>query len=202
MTQDQCTPEQIAACANVIKNGGVACFPTHSLYGLGADPFSQTAVDKVYAVKERDEKEPLLVLIPDMSWVKRLAFTSKLALKFMEHFWPGPLTIILNAKEDFPASAGSEKIGLRMDAHPVARALVQAVGAPVTATSANLSGQPAVGDVALLDGAFKQRLDYILDAGPLPKGYGSTIIDAGNGVMSIDIVRIGDIPIHELRMKG
>lgn len=201
MNEIECTSTQIAQAADVVKSGGVVCFPTRSLYGLGADPFSQTAVDKVYAVKARDKVEPLLVLIPDMSWVKRLAFVSALALKFMERFWPGPLTIILNAKEDLPASAGSEKIGLRMDAHPMACALIQAVGAPVTATSANISGQPAVGDLALLDATFKQRLDYILDAGPLPKGYGSTIIDASNGGMSIEIIRIGDIPIHELKMR-
>lgn len=201
MTEKQYNPEQIAACAAVIKNGGVACFPTRSLYGLGVDPFSQTAVDKVFDLKGRDNKKPLLVLIPDLSWVERLAEPSPLARRFMARFWPGPLTIVMKAKEDLPALAGSGKIGLRMDTHPAAKALVQAVGGPVTATSANPSGFAAVGDLALLDDAFKAGLDYVLDAGTLPGGAGSTVIDASSDDFSIEILRIGEIPIHELRLE-
>lgn len=199
MNELQCTPEQIAACAAVIKNGGVACFPTRNLYGMGADPYSQTAVEKIFELKGRDARKPLLVLIPDLSWVERLAEPTPLARRFMERFWPGPLTIVMKAKENLPALAGSGKIGLRMDTHPIANALVQAVGGPVTATSANPSGSPAVGDLTLLDAAFKTRLDYVLDAGELPGGTGSTVIDAGNDDFSIEILRIGEIPIHELK---
>lgn len=200
MAKLQCTPEQIADCAAVIKNGGVTCFPTRSLYGLGADPFSQTAVDKVFELKGRDDRKPLLVLIPDLSWVERLAEPSPLARRFMERFWPGPLTIVMQAKADLPALAGSGKIGLRMDTHPIANMLGAAVDGPITATSANISGAPAVGDLMLLDAAFKARLDYILDAGVLPGGAGSTVIDACNDDLSIEILRIGEIPIHELRL--
>lgn len=200
MTELQCTQEQIADCAAFIKNDGVVCFPTRSLYGLGVDPFSQTAVDKVFELKGRDDRKPLLVLIPDLSWVERLAEPSPLARRFIERFWPGPLTIVMQAKADLPALAGSGKIGLRMDTHPIANALVAAVDGPITATSANISGAPAVGDLILLDTAFKGRLDYILDAGVLPGGAGSTVIDACNDDWSIEILRIGEIPIHELRL--
>lgn len=200
MAATTCSPAKINACAAMIKSGGVVCFPTHSLYGLGVDPFSQTAVDKVFSLKGRDEHKPLLLLIPDLSWVERLAEPSPLARRFMERFWPGPLTIVMKAKVDLPALAKSGKIGLRMDPHPVAKALTVAAGGPVTATSANLSGFPAVGDLTLLDNAFKARLDYILDAGVLPGGTGSTVIDASNDEFSIDILRLGEIPIHELRL--
>lgn len=195
-----CTPEQIEACAAVITNGGVACFPTRSLYGLAVDPFSAVAVNKLFKLKGREGHKPLLLLIPDLTWVERLAEPTALARKFMERFWPGPLTIIMKAKHDLPALAGSDKIGLRLDTHPVANALLKALDAPITATSANLSGANAVGDLALLDAAFKAKLDYVLDAGQLPGGKGSTVIDASNDDLTIDIVRIGEIHIHELKL--
>lgn len=200
MAATKCSPAAIQTCAAIIKNGGVVCFPTHSLYGLGADPFSQAAVNKVFALKGRAEQKPLLLLIPDLSWVERLAEPSPLARRFMERFWPGSLTIVMKAKADLPALAKSGKIGLRIDPHPVAQALTAAVGGPVTATSANLSGSLAVGDLKLLDNALKARLDYILDAGVLPGGNGSTVIDTSNDEFSIDILRLGEIPIHELRL--
>lgn len=200
MPTTKCSPAAIKACAAIIKNGGVVCFPTHSLYGLGADPFSQTAVDKVFALKGRDEQKPLLLLVPDLSWVERLAEPSPLARRFMDRFWPGPLTIVMKAKADFPALAKSDKVGLRMDPHPVAKALAVANGGPVTATSANISGCPAVANLKLLDNAFKARLDYILDVGVLPGGNGSTVIDTSNDEFSVDILRLGEIPIHELRL--
>lgn len=200
MSEIKCAAEQIKACAAIIKNGGVACFPTRNLYGLGVDPFSQTAVDKVFELKGRDSRKPLLVLIPDLSWAARLADVGPLAQRFMERFWPGPLTIVLKAKADIPALAGSGKIGLRIDTHPVANMLLAATGGPITATSANFSGSPAVGDLKLLDAAFKARLDYILDAGMLPGGAGSTVIDASGDDLSIEILRIGEVPIHKLRL--
>lgn len=202
MKEKICTLEQIAACAAVIKNSGVACIPTHGLYGLGADPFSQTAVDKVYDIKGRSETNPLLVLVPNREWVGRIAVVTPLAQKFMDKFWPGPLTIILKAKEDFPATAGSGKIGVRLDGNATVDALLQALDMPVTATSANYSGQPAVNDLADLPADFIERLDYILDAGVLAGGRGSTIIDAGTDDWSVDIVRIGEIPIHKLNFNA
>lgn len=201
MTELQCTPEQIAACAAIIKNGGVACVPTRSLYGLAVDPFSAEAVNRVFELKGRDGKKPLLVLIPDLSWVERLAEPTALARRFMARFWPGPLTIIMKAKHAIPALAGSGKIGLRLDTHPDVNALLKTLNMPITATSANSSGTAAVGDLTLLDAAFKAQMDYILDAGVLPGGRGSTIIDASENDLSIDILRIGEIPIHELSLK-
>lgn len=196
-----CTPEQLEACAAVIKSGGVACIPTYGLYGLGADPFSLTAVDKVYNIKGRSETNPLLVLVPNTEWVERIAVVTPLARKFMDKFWPGPLTIILKAKEDFPATAGSGKIGVRLDAHAAVGALLQVLDMPVTATSANYSGQPAVNNLAELPKDFLGKLDFVLDAGILAGGRGSTIIDAGADDWGIDIVRIGEIPIHKLNLN-
>ena len=200
MPELPCTPRQIEACAAVIKKGGVACIPTQGLYGLGADPFSQTAVNKVYAVKGRHKAEPLLVLVPSVAWAERIAHVTPLARRFMAKFWPGPLTIILKAKKDFPATANSGKIGLRLDANPTVNALLQTLDMPVTATSANRSGEPAVGDLTLLGDDFKLKLDYVLNAGVLPGGAGSTIIEIGADDLSANIIRIGAIPIHQLKL--
>jgi L-threonylcarbamoyladenylate synthase len=136
-------PAVIAEAACCIRAGGVVVFPTRSLYGLGADALNARAVASVFDLKQRPAAKPILVLIASSADLTPLVRSIPPAGRcLMAHFWPGGLTIVFEAAPGVPPrlTAGTAKIGIRMPQHPVARALVAAVGRPITGTSANLSG--------------------------------------------------------------
>jgi L-threonylcarbamoyladenylate synthase len=170
----------MARAAEVIRNGGVVCFPTRCLYGLGADAFNAAAVERVFEIKLRPADMPLLVLINDPAQLALLAKSiPPMALILMQRFWPGRLTLVLEALANLPdrLTAGTAKIGIRLAAHPVARAFVEAVGGPITGTSANISGGAGCRQIAELDHQIRQKVNLILDGGLLKGGVGSTVVD-------------------------
>ncbi len=173
-------PELIREAAAMIKDGRVVVFPTTGLYGLGADALNPEAVDKVFNIKLRPYQNPILVLIEKRCDLDRLVQkVPPAAVRLMDYFWPGAVTIVFGAKENLPANltAGTGRIGVRMPGHPVAFELVKAVGGPITGTSANISGQPGCSDILQLAPSIAERVDLILDAGALAGGKGSTVID-------------------------
>ncbi|MBW1846504.1 MAG: threonylcarbamoyl-AMP synthase [Deltaproteobacteria bacterium] len=170
----------IDEAARTIKNGGVIAFPTRSLYGLGADALNPDAVQKIFEIKKRPLDKPILVLIKDKDSISDIAKNiPPLAIRLMDTFWPGNVTIVLKANPDLPSAltAGTGKIGVRLPQHPVASALVKAFERPLTGTSANISGVQGCSRVSDLDFEVKTKLDLILDAGTLKKGQGSTVVD-------------------------
>jgi len=164
----------------VIRKGGVIAFPTRCLYGLGADAFNPDAVDRIFKIKKRPAKNPLLILIDDpkhlKSLVTRISVTAKVII---ERFWPGRVTLVFDASAQVPdfLTAGTGKIGIRQAGHPVAAALAGATQGPITATSANLSGRPGCHQIKDLMPEVTEQLDLILDADPLKGGLGSTVAD-------------------------
>lgn len=163
-----------------IAAGGLVGFPTRCLYGIGADALNSAAVDRIFAVKHRSRKHPILVLIAHRRELDTLAQdVPDIADKLIQRFWPGQLTLVFQARGGLPPglTAGSGKIGVRMAAHPVARTLVEQLDGPLTATSANLAGRPGVARIEDLDPEVAARLDLIIDAGPLAGGPGSTVVD-------------------------
>ncbi len=181
-------PDGIEKAAKIIRNRGMICFPTTSLYGLGADALNADAVDQIFEIKARPHDKPILVLIHDIRQLNLLVKrVSPIAEKIMEKFWPGGVTLIFKAKDHLPhaLTAGSGKIGIRLAYHPVASALAKAVGSPITGTSANLSGQPGISKIDELDPMLAERLDLILDAGELIGGQGSTIVDTTSDIPMI-----------------
>lgn len=173
-------PETIAQAASIITRGGVIVFPTRGLYGLGADATNEAALQRVFAIKRRPAKNPLLVLIDDPSAIFHLARdVSAGARRIIADLWPGGVTLVFAAREQthWLLTGGTGKIGIRQPGHPVARALVTAVGGPITATSANVSGAPGCFRIADLDPSIAEQVDGILDAGPLAGGAGSTVVD-------------------------
>jgi len=163
-----------------IRAGGVIAFPTTCLYGLGADAFNVSAVSRIFELKARSRDNPLLLLVKDADALTELAANvPDSAVALMERFWPGALTIVFEAKPTVPAelTAGTGKIGVRIPAHPVALALVKAIGRPITGTSANLSGSGGCLQVSDLNIPLGDSISLILDAGPLKGGIGSTVID-------------------------
>jgi len=192
-------PELIQRASSVIRSGGTVIFPTRGLYGLAADAFNEEAVGRIFEIKGRRSEKPLLVLAESYLMLSCLVRNiPPAAKKIMESFWPGGITIVFEANENLPANltAGSGKIGVRKPGHPVASALVRAVGGPVTGTSANFSGNRGCCMISEIDPGITESVDLIIDAGDLEGGVGSTVIDATEEPPVL--IREGVISINEI----
>lgn len=179
----------LAEAAAVLRAGGVVAFPTETSYGLAVDPRCAAAVRKVFAIKGRPETKPLPLIAADSAAVRR-SFIVPTALRPLAARWPAPLTLILPRRpgQHLPALLGRRDGAVRVPDHAWARALAAACGGLITATSANLSGEPnlysgAVVRRAFLDGAAQP--DLLLDAGRLSIRRPSTIVAAANDKLKI-----------------
>ena len=182
LSVDPESPDQdtIVKAVGLIKKSGLVVFPTSSFYGLGTEAFNGEAVDRVFRVKKRDPQKPVLILVASLADVAPLVRSiPKKARRLMEAFWPGGLTLVFQAADPLPSNLTgyTGKIGIRLASHPVASALVTAVGGPITGTSANLSGKGGCTAVAKIDHHIKDQVDLVLDAGKLAGGKGSTVVD-------------------------
>ena len=192
-------PQGIGKAGQLILGGKVVAFPTETFYGLGADILDAQALQKIFRIKGREENKPLLLLVADRIWlpglVKRI---SPRAERLMERFWPGPLTLVFEAGPHLSPilTANTGKVGLRISSHPVARALVQTVGRAITATSANVSGQPSISLAGEVFQVLGRKIDALLDGGKTAGGCGSTVVDVSD--VSPKIIRPGAIPQAEL----
>lgn len=185
----------IARTAEIMRRGAVVVFPTSGLYGLAADAFNARAVARIFDLKGRDPAKPLLVLVDSPEMVARVAQPpNDLARHLMKCFWPGKLTLVVPALDGLPQGlTGSDgAIGVRQVAHPVAAALVRALGGPMTGTSANLSGAGGSATVEGLDPEVREAADLVLDAGPLAGAPGSTVVEVKE--QSVTILREGVLP--------
>lgn len=166
---------------NVLKEGGLIVFPTDTFYGLGADPFNTEAVKKIFQVKNRAADKALLVLIAKIEDVALLtgAEISSIAKTCMDAFWPGPLTLLFEARKDLPSelTAGTGKIGIRLPGNADTCKLISNIGHPLTAPSANLSGDPEPENIAEIAEEICSQTDLIIDNGPAPGGKASTLLD-------------------------
>jgi len=192
-------PDVIAEAARIIRQGGVVVFPTRCLYGLGADALNADAVNRLFEIKARPYQKAILVLISDKKELSLLVQEiPQAAQRIMDKFWPGKITIIFKAKENLPANltAGTGKIGVRLCGHPAACSLLNAVGGPVTGTSANLAGRPGCSQICDLDAEVAERVDLILDAEKLEGGAGSSIVDVSGDAPTI--LREGVIPTKDI----
>jgi L-threonylcarbamoyladenylate synthase len=188
-------PERIDQAVAILKSGGVIGFPTETFYGLGADARNEAAIDKIFGIKGRDFKNPILVVIGDRGHLD--AFAEDIpeeARTLMERFWPGPMTIVFRAAASVPPklTAGSGKIGIRLTSHPIAMEISKRLGGPVTATSANLTGAPECSSAVEVISQMEGKLDGVIDGGHTPGGKGSTIVDVT--VCPPKVLREGMIP--------
>jgi L-threonylcarbamoyladenylate synthase len=173
-------PSTIGAAAAVLRGGGLVAFPTETFYGLGAGALQPVAVRRVLQVKGRPEGKPLLVLVDSLAMVETVALEIPARGRaLMARHWPGALTLVLRARPEVPdeVTAGSGTVGVRWSAHPIARSLVRALGAPVTAPSANPSGLAAPTTAAQVLVHFRGRIELILDGGATAGGVPSTVLD-------------------------
>ncbi len=177
-TMDQCVQRSV----EVIKDGGVILYPTDTLYGLGADAFSDEAVDKVIQIKSRAPRKPIHCVVSDMAMAARYAEVSDDARLLAKAFFPGALTIVLKKRPEFGHGIGRHRdtIGIRIPDNAFCLALASALDAPFTTTSANTSRQP---DVFSIDKILEQlydhakKIDIVIDAGERLPRLASTVVD-------------------------
>src|SRR5262245_50401758 len=187
-------PAAMARAAAVLKSGGVVAIPTDTLYGLAADPWNPSAVARVFAIKGRQEDRALPLVAADLDQVTQsIGEMNPIARRLAERFWPGPLTLVMRAPVALApgVTAGGGTIGVRVPSHAVARALCAAFERPLTATSANISGQPATDDPDQVADQLLDGLDVLLDAGTTPGGPPSTIVDVTQA--ELRLIRAGAV---------
>jgi L-threonylcarbamoyladenylate synthase len=174
---DQNTPVQRAA--QIILGGGVVAYPTDTFYGLGCDPRNPDAVTRLFAAKARDAWRASPLIGASVDQLAAAVELSDLAVRLGNTFWPGPLSLVLPARTVlWPAVlGGGTTAAVRVPAEPMARALAETVGFCITATSANLSGEPAVSRARDLRPELVAQLGIVLDAGDTRGGAASTIVD-------------------------
>lgn len=170
----------INKASDILLAGGLVAYPTESFYGLAVDSTNENAIRRLFLLKQRSPGRPLLILIPSIEVLDRyVAHIPPIARQLIDEFWPGGLTLVFEAgsKVSPLLTAGTDKIGIRLSPHPVATALAQAIRAPITGTSANISGKPACRNAGEVSGSFKEWVDLILDGGATPGKVGSTVLD-------------------------
>lgn len=190
----------IERAAALLRQGEVVVFPTETVYGLGADAFQTQAVERIFAAKGRPFSDPLIVHIADEDAIHDLASSIPVSVKRLtEAFWPGPLTLILPRGPRVPklVTAGLETVAVRMPRHPVALALIRAVGAPIAAPSANRFMHVSPTTAQHVQGDLDGRVPLILDGGPCEVGVESTVLDLCSDVPTI--LRPGGVSLEALR---
>ena len=173
--------ENIDRAARVLRDGELVAFPTETVYGLGADATNDRAVAKIFEAKNRPRFNPLILHLPDLESVRRIAQLSPLAETLATRFWPGAISFVLPRRENAPlsllVSAGLPTIAIRVPAHEGARRLLRTVGVPVAAPSANRSGRISPTTAAHVAADLGDRVDLILDGGACSVGVESTVVD-------------------------
>ncbi|MXY20225.1 MAG: threonylcarbamoyl-AMP synthase [Dehalococcoidia bacterium] len=170
----------ISRSVQILRDGGVIALPTDTLYGISANALDPEAAAKVFSVKDRGERSPLPIFVSDTGDLYKYGRDiPDTAVRLAEIFWPGKLTIVVGKSDLVPdvVSGGIDTVGLRIPDHPAPRGIVAQLGAPITATSANVSGKPALTAAEDVVAELGSRLDLVLDGGNLAPSAPSTVID-------------------------
>lgn len=181
-------PKDLQAAADLLRAGEAVAFPTETVYGLGANALDAQAVDKIFRAKGRPSDNPLIVHIAHKRDVNKLArVVPPLAARCMEHFWPGPLTVVLPCTAIVPmnVTAGLDTVGIRMPDHVVAQQLIDLAGVPLAAPSANSSGRPSPTTAAHVLEDLNGKVAGVVDGGPSGVGVESTVVDFTGPVPTI-----------------
>lgn len=173
-------PNSVEQAVTLLRAGQVIIFPTDTVYGLGAHGFIPSAIEKLFALKGREPRKAIPLLLASTEDVTKVAVDiPPIAWRLAERFWPGPVTIVLwkAAAVLDVLTAGGDSVAVRIPGHDMALQLITALGAPLAATSANLSGQPEAVTAEEAQAIFGNQVSLILDAGRCPGGVPSTVVD-------------------------
>ena len=193
------TEKDIEAAAAILRAGGLVGIPTETVYGLGANGLDPAAVRRIFEAKGRPQDNPLILHIPDPSWLERYCRdVPAAARRLAEQFWPGPLTMILPRRALVPdeVTCGLETVGVRCPDHPVTLAIIRAAGVPVAAPSGNRSGRPSPTCARHMLEDMEGRIQAVVDGGPCGVGVESTIVDLTLPVPRL--LRPGGLPLEAL----
>src|SRR6478672_10595552 len=194
------TPETIAEAGRLLREGSLVAFPTETVYGLGGEATSETAVARIFAAKGRPRFNPLIVHVPGLAEAEPFAEFDTRAREAAQRFWPGPLTLVLRRPADaglsLLASAGLDTVALRAPAHSVAQQLLREAGRPVAAPSANRSGRVSPTMAAHVAAELGAEVSLVVDGGACPVGLESTILDLTSRVPVL--LRPGAVTREEL----
>lgn len=191
---------QFANAAKIIRSGGLVIVATETFYGLAADPFQETALERIFAVKERDRGKPLPLIASSKDVVESVIEPPPLWVsELMNRFWPGSLTILFKPTLSISTlvTGPFHKIGVRVPPKSAARDLAEMSGGWITATSANLSGDPNADDVSKISETILHSVDLVIDTGPTPGGLPSTVVALQE--TSLRCIRRGAVPHSLLR---
>ena len=192
--------ESIAQAADILRRGGLLAIPTETVYGLGANGLDENAVLHIFEAKGRPQDNPLILHIPDASWLTRYCEdVPEAAYRLAGRFWPGPLTMILPCRDIVPAqtTAGLPTVGVRCPNHPATLRIIAAAGVPIAAPSGNTSGRPSPTTAQHMLEDMDGKIDAIVDGGSCAVGVESTIIDLT--VTPPRLLRPGGLPLESLR---
>jgi L-threonylcarbamoyladenylate synthase len=195
-------PDMIEEAAAVIKKGGLVAFPTETVYGLGADALSRTAVSKIFIAKGRPPDNPIIVHVSRMEDLRKIASEiPPIGDQLINRFWPGPLTLLFKRRKTLPdvTVAGLDTVAVRMPRHLVALSLIHACDTPVAAPSANISGSPSPTTAEHVFSDLNGRIDLILDGGESNIGVESTVLDIT--CTPPIVLRPGGTPIEEIEAQ-
>ncbi len=195
---DASNAEAIRQAARIIRDGRLVAFPTETVYGLGADAENSNAVARLFEVKARPRIDPLIIHVADIDSALHYGVFPDTALRLMQQFWPGPLTLIVEKKQTVPdiVTAGLDTVAIRIPGHPAALALIREAGCGIAAPSANPFGYVSPTEARHVAEQLGHSIDLILDGGPCTVGVESTILSLAPPKPCI--LRAGGTPVEEL----
>jgi L-threonylcarbamoyladenylate synthase len=195
---DQDLEARVRAAGEALRRGGLVVYPTETYYALGALATDAAAVARLAHAKGRPDGKPLPLLAEDRAAVEAVAFLEGPAARLADRFWPGPLTLVLPARDVLApeVTARTGTVGIRVPGGEVARALARAAGGAIVSTSANLAGAPPPRRGGDLDPALRARIDVVLEAGEAPGGLPSTVVALEEGALRV--LRTGPVSVDAL----
>lgn len=193
--------ETINEAVNVIKNGGAVVYPTDTIYGLGVNALNPEAISRLFKIKQRPLEKAVPVIVNSIEMTRKIAYIDYKKDEALKKIWPSPITVILQKKDTVPdiLTGMKDTVGVRIPNSKLAKILVSSLGAPITATSANISGEEPSLDIQKIIDRFRQvndKPDLILDAGILPPSEPSTVLDLSG--QKPKILRIGPVKREQL----
>ena len=186
--------------AKIIRNGGIVLFPTETVYGIGTNGLNETAIKKLFKIKQRPLNKPISLLVNSIDMINKIAKDiTEIEYSIIKEFFPGPLTIVLRKKDIVPniLTANGNTVGIRMPSNDIALKLIEYTGFPIATSSANISSQPSGTRLQDIIKDFDGKADYFIDDGPSKIGLSSTVVQVIDGIPHI--LRQGTITEKQIR---
>ena len=192
----------IEKASELLQNGKIVAIPTETVYGLAANAFDEIAVAKIFEAKNRPSFDPLIVHIGNIEQIQNIANPSDFEIEFVQKFWPGPLTIILEKHKNIPfiVTSGLDTVGVRIPDHPLTLKLLKISNLPLAAPSANPFGYVSPTNANHVSNQLGEKIDYILDGGHSQVGVESTIVKVEKN--GFHVLRLGGLSIEEIENKS